>query len=247
MKKLFYILVIMFLLFSCNKSPITCSYSGYQITKEFDLESFYTVEVNQSIYLTIIDTSFNKLIIKADNDIFKNISFDVVNDKLILANNTNCTVENTDANADMTLYVDNITRLVANTDLRVDSGNIWHFNTLDIVCEDVLIGSNNLADFYLQVDIDKLNISANGNSIFNIEGYCDKLFVGFYSGNPVFRGANLKAQEIKVFQRSNADMHLYPLQSIYGDLYGYGNIYLYNSPSEINIIEHYAGHIYFVN
>ena len=90
-------------------------------------------------------------------------------------------------------------------------------------------------------------VLANGTSIFTINGTCNNLNVSFYGVNPIFKGQNFKSQHITFFQRSDADMHLYPIQSITGDLYGYGDIYLYHRPTQINIRQHYAGQIYFVN
>ncbi len=248
MNKFVYILLL-FTIFSwsCNKSPLTCQFSGQKITKEVSLDQFDKVTINPQIGLTLIDTTFNKIIIEADKDIMPEISYEIIDNKLILTNHKECLIQNTEAEAHITLFVQNIRQLIANTDLDIQSGNVLQFDYLWVVCENASVGNNNIADFNLDVAIDTLKISANGSSIFDIKGQCQDLFVGFYGVNPVFRGKHLKAENIKVFQRSDADMHLYPLQSITGDLYGYGDIYLYHRPPVINIIEHYAGHIYFVN
>ena len=232
---------------SCKKSPFTCDFSKTKITKVVDLQQFDTIEVNPLIRLKVYDTTINKMHVKVSKDVWKNIEYKIVNRKLILTNHTDCLIENQDAVADIKLYVDDIKCLIANTDLKISSGNTWQFNQLNIVCENNQTGTNNIADFDLNVQIDDLKVTANGTSIFNISGSCNELFVGFYGVNPIFNGQNLDAQKIKIYQRSDADMHLYPVQEITGDLYGYGDVYLYHRPSVINITEHYAGHIYFVN
>jgi len=247
-----YTIILFFLLglaviTSCSKSPFTCEFSGEKEIKTIELEDFDSVEVNPQIALKIFHSTENKMTIETDKDVMKEIEYQIIDNKLILTNHQECLIQNSDAVASITLYVDEINTIIANTDLDVNSGNLWQFDTLKIICENNMAGTNNIADFHLQVDIDKLEIIANGSSIFDISGTCQDLYVGFYGVNPVFNGKDLTAQKIKVFQRSDADMHLFPVQEITGDLYGYGDIYLYHHPPVVNITEHYAGHIYFVN
>ncbi len=247
MKQILYILLLFTLLSACNKSPFTCEFSKERIIKHVDLQQFDTIEVNPLIQLKIYDTTINKMRIDVSKDVWQKIDYEIVGKKLILTNNIDCLIENQDAVTYIELYVDKIKCLIANTDLTVTSGNTWQFDQLSIICENNQTGTNNIADFYLSINLDRLNITANGNSVFDIKGSCNNLSIGFYGGNPIFKGNNFIAQNVNVFQRSDADMHLYPVHKITGDLYGYGDIYLYHRPNIINITEHYAGHIYFVN
>ena len=247
MKNKLYILLLIILMVSCKKSLFTCEFSSSKITKQIALQDFDTIEVNPLIQLKIYDDTINKMTVKVSEDVLKNIDYKVVNRKLVLTNHTDCLIENKDAIAYITLNVDDINCLIANTDKKITSGNIWQFNQLSLICENNQTGTNNIADFDLDVHVNRLNVLANGTSIFNISGTCKHLFVGFYGVDPIFNGQNLISQKIRIYQRSDADMHLFPVQEITGDLFGYGDVYLYNRPSVINIVEHYAGHIYFVN
>jgi hypothetical protein len=247
MNKKIYILILLTISISCKKSIFTCNFSGEKSTKNILLNDFDKVEVNPLIDLTIYHSVENKMEITTDRDVIQNIDYKIVNNKLIITNTTDCTVQNSDAVAYIKLYVDDISEIIANTDLDVHSGNIWHFNRLKIICENAITGTNNIADFDIEAQINHLSIVANGSSVFDITGTCRDLFVGFYGVNPIINGQNFKADKIRVFQRSDADMHLYPVNEISGDLYGYGDIYLYHRPPVVNITEHYAGNIYFVN
>ncbi len=246
-KKIYILILLIIFASACKKSIFTCDFSGEKQTKSFSLNDFDTVEVNPLIELTIYHSTENKIEITTDKDVMQNIDYKIVNGKLTLTNTTDCLVQNPDATAYIKLYVDDISELIANTDLDVHSGNLWHFNRLKIICENAVTGTNNIADFDITAEINHLSIIANGSSIFDISGHCQYLFVGFYGVNPIFNGQNFQAETIRVFQRSDADMHLYPLNEITGDLYGYGDIYLHHRPPFINITEHYSGHIYFVN
>jgi hypothetical protein len=232
---------------SCKKTPFTCEFSKEKVIKTIDLQQIDTIEINPLIELKVYDTTFNKMQIEVSKDVRKNISYKIIHKKLIINNNTDCLIQNKNAVASVKLYVTDLKCIIANTDLSVASGNLWQFDQISLICENHSIGSNNIADFNIQAAVNKMKVTANGTSIFTVTGTCNDLNVSFYGVNPIFKGQNFKAQNITVFQRSDADMHLFPIQSISGDLYGYGDIYLYNRPPQINIRQHYAGHIYFVN
>ncbi len=246
MKKIFlYILFISII--SCKKTIFECKLSGKTNTKQINLEDFDIIEVNPLIELKIIDGNENKMQIKADKDIFEFISYNIVNNKLILKNEKYCTIENEKATAIITLTVDQISKIIANTDKKISSKNILNFNKLELISENAVVGTNNIADFDLHIQVDTLKIYANGSSIFNLKGNAKYMFVGFYGVNPSLRAKELQVEKIKFYHRSSNDMHLFPIQKIEGDLYGYGDIYIYNRPMTINIREHYKGSVYFVN
>ena len=246
MKNLFYILLIISL-FSCTTSPFECKFSGQSTSKSVNLSAFEIVEVNPMITLSIFQDTNRKIDILTDKDVVENISYEIQGNKLILSNHTNCMIKNSDAIAHIKLYTPELKKIIANTELTIQSGNTWQFNNLTIVSDNINEGTNNVADFDLDVDINKLNIRSNGCSVYKICGTCNNLSIGFYGSSPSFWGQNLQAHSIRVFQRSQADMHLYPIDQITGDLFGYGDIYLYHRPATVNINKHYSGHIYYVD
>jgi len=246
MKNLFYILLIISL-FSCTTSPFECEFSGQSTSKSVNLSAFDIVEVNPMITLTIFQDTDRKIDISTDKDVIENISYEIQGNKLILSNHTDCLIENSDAVAHITLYTPELKKIIANTELTIQSGNTWHFNDLTIVCDNINEGTNNVADFNLEVNMNKLKIRSNGSSVYKVAGTCNDLSVGFYGSGPSFWGQNLQANKIYVFQRSQADMHLYPIDQITGELFGYGDIYLYHRPTSVNINKHYSGHIYYVD
>ena len=247
MKRLILFISLIILGTSCKKTPFTCEFSKEKITKSIDLQQIDTIEINPLIKLTVYDTTFNKMQIEVSKDVWKNISYKIRDKKLVINNNTDCLIQNNDAVAVIKLYVTDIKCIIANSDLSIASGNLWQFDQISLICENHSIGNNNIADFNINAAVNKMTVVANGTSIFTVNGTCNNLSVNFYGVSPIFKGQNFIAQHIRVFQRSSGDMHLYPVQSISGDLYGYGDIYLYHRPPQINIHQHYAGHIYFVN
>ncbi len=246
MKYIYLFFLIMFL-FSCNKESLNCDFSGNKKIVIKELPDFSSVVVNPLIRLKIIDTNYNKIRIKADEDVIDNIDFSVGDNILTISNHTDCLIENSQAIADITLFVDEINEIVGNTDRDISSGNVLNFQNLNLICENSTTGNNNVADFNLDLQIKRLKIIANGVTIFRIKGNAQYMFAGFYGVSPTLLAKNFEVDTIKVFHRGSADMHIYPKTLLEGDLFGYGDIYLYHYPQIFNIIEHGRGHIYFVN
>jgi hypothetical protein len=78
-----------------------------------------------------------------------------------------------------------------------------------------------------------------------ISGFVNNLFIGFYSGDARFEGANLVAQNIDIFQRSSNDMIVNPQQSLTGEIRGTGDVISLNRPPIIDIEEFYTGKLIF--
>jgi hypothetical protein len=69
------------------------------------------------------------------------------------------------------------------------------------------------------------------------------LFVGFYSGDSRFEGANLIVQNIQIYQRSSNDMILNPQLSLTGEIRSTGDVILVNEPPEMSVQVFYTGQI----
>jgi hypothetical protein len=244
--KYLYLIFFITLFWSC-KMPLDCEFSSVKITKSVMLPEFEVIEVNPGIELFIEDSDQNTLKITADRDVIENITYEIKDGTLILTNPTECLIQNRNAEVKIVLEVNDIRKIIGNTDLKVRSVNTWHFNQLELYSENFSEGTNNITDYEVTLNCQQLTIVANGNSDIKVSGQCQNMFVGFYGGNPRLEANQLDADVISVFHRSNADMWLKPLQKITGDLYGYGDIYLYHRPPVINITIHDTGHIYFVN
>lgn len=232
---------------SCSKDSLFCDFSGKSATQTFQLKNFDKVEINQSIELILIDGSENKMEITADKNVLKKIEYHIDSGKLIINNQMNCIRENPNAIATIKLTVDEIDEIIANTNKTVKSENQLHFNRFKIICENNSVGSNNIADFDLDLDCNRVSIVSNGSSLFKIKGQTNHLFVGFYAGSAILEGKELHANHINIMHRGAADMHLYPIQDIRGKLFGYGNVYLYHRPPIINVDVYPGGNLYIVN
>ena len=88
-------------------------------------------------------------------------------------------------------------------------------------------------------------MSFNNLSTAYISGNVTDLFVGFYSGDSRFEGANLIAQNIQIYQRSSNDMILNPQLSLSGEIRSTGDVISLNQPAIVEVEEFYTGRLIF--
>ena len=78
-----------------------------------------------------------------------------------------------------------------------------------------------------------------------ISGTTNNLFIGFYSGDARFEGANLIAQNVEIFHRSSNDMIINPQQSLIGEIRSTGDVISLNEPPVVSVQELYTGRLIF--
>src|SRR5690606_8467858 len=102
-----------------------------------------------------------------------------------------------------------------------------------------------IGDFNLQVNTNNLQLIFNNLSTAFISGNATEVFIGFYSGDSRFEGANLIAQNIQIFQRSSNDMILNPQLSLTGEIRSTGDVISLNQPAIVEVETFYTGQLIF--
>ena len=102
-------------------------------------------------------------------------------------------------------------------------------------------------DFNINVNTQNLSVIANNLSVFTISGSTEKLSVGFYAGLCEFKGADLIAQEVTIFQRSSHDIIVNPQQSLKVDIRSVGDVISIHRPPVVEVEEYYSGRLLFLD
>ena len=131
--------------------------------------------------------------------------------------------------------------------LPVLSKGILKYDRLDLISRKANIEGeiHNVGDFELNIDVNKLNVTADGNSAFFIKGQAERAFIGFYTGIPRFEGADLTMQELRIFHSSSNDIIVNPQQAIRGKLLSVGNLISLNQPPVVEVEEFWDGRLIF--
>lgn len=250
MKNLIY-LVFTIVLLSCNGDNVPDCFqnSGTIVQQEFELETFDKVIVYERIQLIVKDESTQEVVVETGEYLFNDIEVKVENGTLILKNNNSCNLTRNYGITKVYVSSPNLTEIRNSSGLTVSSDGVLNYSNLTLVSEDfnATYVTHTDGDFNLEVNCNRIDIVFNNLSRVFISGFVNNLFIGFYSGDARFEGANLVAQNIDLFQRSSNDMIVNPQQSLTGEIRGTGDIISLNRPSVVDVVEFYTGRLIFNN
>jgi hypothetical protein len=221
--------------------------SGAIIQQEFVVETFDKITVYERIELIVKDGPSQKVIVETGKYLLNDIEIKVENGTLILKNNNACNLTRDYGITKVYVSSSNLTEIRNSSGLTVSSDGVLNYSNLTLVSEDfnATYVTHTDGDFNLQVNCNRIDITFNNLSRVFISGFVNNLFIGFYSGDTRFEGANLIAQNIDIFQRSSNDMILNPQQSLTGEIRGTGDVISLNRPPIIDIEEFYTGKLIF--
>ena len=243
MKKIFFLLVAGSL-YNCN--PKDCFDStGDIIQKEISLDSFNKIEVGEEVTLILKQGDTQKVVVETGENLMDNVSVEVIDGKLFMKDESSCNLTRDYAVTKVYVTAQNITTIRSNTARTILSDGILAYPNLTLISEDYSQNVLNIGDFKLHVNTDKLSITSNGGSIFEITGNTNQLTIGFYAGSSRFIGNNLIAKNVNLIQKSTNDILVYPTQQLIGDIYANGDVISYFHPEIVNIEEHYTGKLIF--
>lgn len=248
MKNLIYIVVTIVLL-SCNGDNVPDCFqnSGAIVQQEFELETFDKITVYERIELIVNDEPTQNVVVETGKYLLNDIEVKVENGTLILKNNNACNLTRDYGITKVYVSSPNLIEVRNSSGLTVSSDGVLNYSNLTLVSEDfnATYVTHTDGDFKLQVNCDRIDIVFNNLSRVFISGFVNNLFIGFYSGDARFEGANLIAQNIDIFQRSSNDMIVNPQQSLTGEIRGTGDVISINRPPIVEVEEFYTGKLIF--
>ena len=202
---------------------------------------------HEGIELEIKQGPINGLRITYGKNIIDEIHNEIVDDQLIITNNTSCKLIRDFEPAKVTLTASDISEIRNASQFKVFSTEVLRFHSISLFSENYLVDYVNVGDFDLMLENENINIISNNVSNFVIKGSTTKLFVGFYSGQGKFEGEFLTANEIALFHRGINEIVVNPTQEITGEIRGAGNVISIYRPPIVNVQEFYTGKLIFRN
>src|SRR5690606_6184313 len=221
MKYIFYI-VVCCLFLNCNNdsAPDCFQNTGDIIEQEFVVDTFDKITVFEGVELIITDAPTQKVIVQTGEYLLSDVKVSVVEGRLILEDENGCNIARDYGVTKVFVSSPNIVEIRNSSNFSVSSNGVLNYPELNLLSEN--FGNEDLystiGDFNLQVNTNELRLSLNNLSTAYISGNVTDLFVGFYSGDSRFEGANLIAQNIQIYQRSSNDMILNPQLSLTGEI-----------------------------
>lgn len=248
MRYTFYI-GLFIVLFSCNNdsAPDCFQNTGDIIEQEFVVETFDKITVFEGVELIITDAPTQKVLVQTGEFLLSDVKVSVVEGQLILKDENGCNIARDYGVTKVFVSSPNIVEIRNSSNFTVSSNGVLNYSELILYSEN--FGNEGeysaIGDFNLQVNTNELRLVFNNLSTAYISGNVTDLFVGFYSGDSRFEGANLIAENIQIYQRSSNDMILNPQLSLTGEIRSTGDVISLNQPAIVEVEEFYTGRLIF--
>lgn len=237
------------LLAGCNGSDSwDCIKSTGDIhQEEISVDFFNKLDVRHRVQLIVKQGIDKKVILETGENLRSKINFTVKDSILRIENENSCNLYRNYGETKVYVTSPDLVEIRNASGLPVLSKGILKYDRLDLISRKANIEGeiHNVGDFELNIDVNKLNVTADGNSAFFIKGQAERAFIGFYTGIPRFEGADLTMQELRIFHSSSNDIIVNPQQAIRGKLLSVGNLISLNQPPVVEVEEFWDGRLIF--
>lgn len=223
--------------------------SGSTIQEEVDLKFFDKLDVRHRVQLIVKKGEEQKVILETGINLQPKISLSVNDSVLKIQNDNVCNLIRDYGLTKVYVTSPNIKEIRNGSGLAVLSEGVLAYPNLDLISNDASLEEDILTvgDFKLNIDVNNLNIMANGNSNFFIEGKTNQAFIGFFAGNSRFEGLDLTIQDLRFFHRSSNKIFVNPQNSITGKILSVGDVISIFEPQNVEVEELYKGRLIFDN
>lgn len=241
-------LLIAVLFWACSPEAIEDCFSGNG-SKEIrllEIEAFDQITIRRNIELRITYAETQSLHVEAGENIINGIDVHFNDGHLEIEAQQLCASGSKNPPYIVHLETPNLKEIRNSSQFKVISTNTLVFEELRLDSEnyndETALASG---DFELDLELNKLNIVHAGLSDFHLKGTTNRLDIGFYSGSGRIFAENLLANQVGIYHRGFADVHVFPIEALQGTLTSTGNLIVYNQPDEVNIETLFEGQLIF--
>ncbi|MEM8568676.1 MAG: head GIN domain-containing protein [Bacteroidota bacterium] len=241
MKKVL-LIILASLVFGCNDpdAPDCLKSAGDVITFSTELDIFNSIEVNDEFIITLRTDPDRSITITTGENLLPNVRFEIVNDRLILADDNGCRWVRDYNFPEVTITSPELTEIRQNGGGLIRSDQAITFSEITLVSED------RSGDFDLEIVNNKTRIVNNDLSNYTLKGRTNSLNIVFASGDGRFDGSELEADEVEIFQRGTNDIVVHALESLSGRIISNGNvIYTKTIPPVLDVSMEGSGKLIF--
>ena len=235
--------------FSCNKEDAWgCVQSaGAPETQVLSVDPFDKILVNRDIELVVKQGEDYKVEIQTGKNLLSNIEVTVVDTQLQLTDTNSCNFVRDFGLTKMIVTTPFLKEIRSSTQYLTSTQGVLNVDNLTLISDNFNSSYLNIGDFDMEINSQSLNVVANGLSVFKISGLTESLSVGLYTSLCEFKGANLIAQHVTVFQRSSHDIIVNPRQSLTVDIRSVGDVISVHRPPVVELEQYYSGQLLFLD
>jgi hypothetical protein len=224
--KIFMVLLISVVFYSCKKDPGDCFKStGEVIKEERQFEDFSTIVLNDNIDLLLIPSNSNTLTVSAGKNIMSKIITETKGDTLVISNNNSCNwVRSYSVPIEVSLPVNHLNEIIYQAIGNINCSDTIFSDSLSINVIEGAGDINIITNSYLS----RANIHY-GTADLKLRGVCVLSFVYSVSFGLV-DNRELKASQIYAITKSSNDIYLNAQNILSIEIGNIGNVYYKGNP-----------------
>lgn len=220
---------------------------GDLVVQEFFVDPFEGIRIEDNFDLVVSQGEEVTIQVEAGENLLSDIRVEVSDGILFFQNQNGCgLLRNPEP---LTAYVTTpvLQSLRTSGSGEIRSDGVLNFPLLALFSNTSADGANGIksGDFYLDVECDRLVITANGQSGFYLEGSAMDGSFNFGDELPLLEAPDLHVQRLRIFQRSANKMVVRPIQSLVGEIRGTGDVMAVQRPEIVDVQEFFSGRLIF--
>lgn len=247
--KRFILIFSLVLMFGCDSDKaLDCIQAAGDIVQtEISVAPFSEIIVFERTQLFIQQGDEQKVVVESGENLLNDIELKVTSNTLSIKNKNSCNLVRDYGLTKVYITSPNISEIRSSTGLSIESIGVLRFQELRLISEDQYNEDeyHTDGDFIMNLEVDKLQVIANGLSHFFLSGSATNAFFGLYSGDCKIEAASLLVQKLDLYHRSTNDMVVNPQQYIKGEIVSLGNVISKNRPPTVEVEEMYRGELIF--
>ncbi len=242
-RTLTYTVIFLLSMTSCQKD---CSETpGKLIEKNIAVAFFENITIGQGVKLIIKESTETTITIKAGENKFDNIHYEVSDKTFFIESEASCFLDPSFEPIEIYVAIPHLLKIRNAGEHSVESDGVLHFPRLTLLCE------NNQSDYFnnglfdMELDNEMVQTVTNGNSRIYLKGHTNRLKIGVYSGLGFINAKKLQAENVDIIHKGWNDVWVNPQVSLTGALYGTGNVVSYNQPEIVEVEVFFTGELLF--
>ena len=250
MRNLF--LIALLVLTACGSDNVGDCFEGegdpVEIT--YDLPEFTKLRSETDVIVYIKQGPEQKVVLKTGENMVSDAVIEALDGGILrLKNAKRCNLFRDYQNFVVYVTTPNLTEIRNASGEAIYSDGVLNFPDLRLSSDTIFeIGDTppkKSGNFYLDLESNRVEVRANGKSVFYLKGTANNLTASFFNEAPRLEARDLIAQNVTVNQTSANKMIVNPQASIKGTIFGTGDVISVNRPAVVEVEEKYTGRLIF--
>lgn len=223
---------------------------GSSVSYLVELPLFDKIQLEDDIRLIIEEGPEQRVTVNTGENLVSDLTITVKEGFLVLQNNNNCNLLREFGRTLITVTSPNITFIRQASSFEVQSRGTLSYQDLTIWSNTNgspigIDDPNKSGKVILDINVESLQIQANGSSAFELSGSARMASIGFTDELPQLNAENLLIDDLRISHVSAANMIVHPIHSIMGQIRATGDVIAVNQPPIVEVEEFFTGRLIF--